>query len=41
MPNFKCLSIIVFVETVTIFRNFFIFTTLTLRKKFVSFDAIA
>ena len=40
MPNFKCLSIIVFVEKVTIFRNFFIFTILALRKKFVSFVAV-
>ena len=36
MPNVKCLSIIVFVEKVTIFGNFFIFTILALRKKFIS-----
>ena len=41
MPNFKRLSIIVFVEMVTIRRIFFIFTILTLRKKFVTLVAVA
>ena len=40
MLNFKCLSIILFVEMVTIFRIFF-FTILALRKKIVSFVAVA
>ena len=41
MPNFKCLSIIVFVYMVTIFGNFFIFIILALLKKFISFVAVA
>ena len=40
MPNFECISIIVFVEMVTIFGNFFIFTVLALREKFISFVAV-